>query len=36
MKYTIVDMAYLIVATWVTLNVVGAIAIQIWYYRLGI
>jgi hypothetical protein len=36
MRHAIEDALFLLVAVWVTFNIVGAIAIQIWYYNLGI
>lgn len=36
MKDAIEDTLFLLLTVWAVVNVVGAIAVQIWYYSLGI
>tara|TARA_Y100000310_G_C20528188_1_gene737129 strand:- start:848 stop:1000 length:153 start_codon:yes stop_codon:yes gene_type:complete len=36
MKEALEDTLFLLLAVWVSVNIIGAIAVQIWYYRLGI
>jgi|TARA_Y100000310_G_scaffold13709_1_gene13971 hypothetical protein len=36
MKDTLLDIAMFVIALWFGVNVLGAIAIQIWFWKLGI